>query len=68
VIGTADSSEIALLVVSSVVALIVGSGVQYLRARRALRADAAPGATVGLTLHSAATPCADGRGSERPCA
>ncbi len=42
VIGTADSSEIALLVVSSVVALIVGSGVQYLRARRAARADAAP--------------------------
>ena len=43
VIGTADPNEIALLVVSSVVALIVGGSIQRLQARRtAERAQATP--------------------------
>jgi H+/Cl- antiporter ClcA len=41
VIGTADSYTIALLVVSSVVALIVGGGVKRLRARRTHQAAVA---------------------------
>ena len=42
VIDTADPYEITLLVTSSVVALLVGAGVQRLQARRVARIEKAP--------------------------